>query len=106
MLSLDTHQFYKRLESVGFSSNQAETITELIKETQIRAFEEIGENLATKAELKAEIQLLRSELKAEIQQVKSELEQKIAQTKIDLIKWLVTLLLAQTGIIAALVKLL
>jgi flagellar biosynthesis/type III secretory pathway protein FliH len=98
----DPHQSYKRLEAAGFSSNQAETITELIKETQIRAFEEIGENLATKAE----IQLLRSELKAEIQSVKSELEQKIAQTKIDLIKWLVTLLLAQTGIIAALVKLL
>jgi multidrug efflux pump subunit AcrA (membrane-fusion protein) len=87
----DPHQSYKRLESAGFSSNQAETITELIKETQIRAFEEIGENLATQAEL---------------QQVKSELEQKIAQTKIDLIKWMVTLLLAQTGIIAALVKLL
>ncbi|MBF0239697.1 MAG: DUF1640 domain-containing protein [SAR324 cluster bacterium] len=84
MLVFDTLQFYNRLEKAGFTKDQAEIVTELVKETQEKSFESISENLATKDELRHEIN----------------------QAKLDLIKWIITLLLAQTGIIAALVKLL
>ena len=102
MLVFDTHSFYKSLEKVGFTKDQAETVTDLIKETQQNSFEIISKNLATKAELFA----TKTELKEEILLNKTELKDEIHQVKVDLIKWIVTLLLAQTGIIAALVKLL
>ena len=91
MLVFDTYKFYQQLEQVGFTKEQAEKVTNLVKETQRASFEEISNNLATKTE---------------IGEVKAELELKITEVKVDLIKWIVTLLLAQTGILAALVKLL
>ena len=84
MLVFDTYKFYQQLEKVGFTKEQAEKVTDLVRETQEVSFGEISNNLATKTDL----------------------ELKIGEVKVDLIKWIVTLLLAQTGILAALVKLL
>ncbi|MBF0236973.1 MAG: DUF1640 domain-containing protein [SAR324 cluster bacterium] len=94
MRVFDTLQFYSRLEKAGFTKDQVEIVTELVKETQEKSFKSIGEKLASKEDL--------IKIKEEI----NRLEFKIEQTKVDVIKWMVTLLLAQTGVIAALVKLL
>ncbi|MBF0237544.1 MAG: DUF1640 domain-containing protein [SAR324 cluster bacterium] len=102
MLVFDTLSFYHRLEKSGFTKDQAEIVTELVRETQEKSFESLGENLATKQEL----QQTEHRLELRIEQTKQELQNEIHQTKFDLIKWMVTLLLAQTGILAALVKLL
>ncbi len=57
----------------------------------------------TRSELKRDIEQTRSELKRDIREVELRLEAKIetsaAQAKIDIIKWVVGLLVAQTGLI-------
>jgi len=88
-ITFDTHEFFNELKSAGFSDQQAETITKLqkaaIASTLEQAKLEYGlDDIATKRDLR--------ELKLSI--------------KNDLIKWIAGMMLAQAGIIAALVKLL
>ncbi len=88
-ITFDTHEFFNELKSAGFSDQQAETITKLqkaaIASTLEQAKLEYGlDDIATKRDLR-------------------ELELSI---KNDLIKWIAGMMLAQAGIIAALVKLL
>ena len=88
-ITFDTHEFFNELKSAGFSDQQAETITKLQKAAIVSTLEqaklEYGlDEIATKRDLR-------------------ELELSI---KNDLIKWIAGMMLAQAGIIAALVKLL
>jgi len=88
-ITFDTHEFFNELKQAGFSDQQAETITKLqkaaIASTLEQAKLEYGlDEIATKRDLR-------------------ELELSI---KNDLIKWIAGMMLAQSGIIAALVKLL
>ena len=76
----DTHRYVKRLTENGFTVRQAETLAD----EQISL---LNANLATKADL--------AQVKAEI-----------AQVKADLLKWMFGALIAQGGLIVALVKLL
>ena len=79
-IAFDTHRFVKHLTESGFTERQAETLAE----------EHVGllnANLATKADI--------AEVKAQIETVKA-----------DLLKWLFGALIAQGGLIVALVKLL
>jgi hypothetical protein len=64
--------------------------------------EAMRKDLATKADLAHEMLMV----KADVAATKTELELKLAETKAELIKWVAGLLLAQSAIIAALVKLL
>lgn len=88
-VTFDTHEFFNELKGAGFSDQQAETITKLqkaaIASTLEQAKLEYGlDEIATKRDLR-------------------ELELSI---KNDLIKWIAGMMIAQAGIIAALVKLL
>jgi hypothetical protein len=72
-----------------------------------------GEIAALRAELKAGIAALRAELKGDIADVRGEIvalrgEMKamIAEARADMMKWMIALLLGQTALIAALVRLL
>ena len=79
-IAFDTHRFVKRLTECGFTERQAETLAD----------EHVGllnANLATKADI--------AEVKAEIQAAKA-----------DLLRWMFGALIAQGGLIVALVKLL
>ena len=90
-IAFDTHRFVKRLTESGFTERQAETLAE---EHVVL----LNANLATKAdiaEIKAGTEALRQETKAAIEAVKT-----------DLLKWLFGALVAQGGLIVALVKLL
>jgi len=82
-IAFDTHRFVKRLTDCGFTEKQAETLAE-------EHVALLNSNLATKTD----IETLRQETKAAIEASKS-----------DLMKWLVGLLIAQGGLIVALVKL-
>jgi len=76
-ITFDTHKFVQTLKESGFDEQQAEGI--------ISAFQAAtGQELVTKDYLRAEIE----------------------SAKYDLIKWIAGLLLAQAGLVAALVKLL
>jgi len=83
-IAFDTHRFVKRLTGCGFTEQQAETLAD----EQVAL---LNSNLATKAD----IEKLRQETKAAIETAKS-----------DLMKWLIGALIAQGGLIVALVKLL
>ena len=77
-IAFDTHRFVKRLTESGFTEKQAETLAE-------EHVALLNANLATKADI--------AEVKAQIEAVKA-----------DLLKWLFGALIAQGGLIVALVK--
>jgi len=79
-IAFDTHRFVKRLTESGFTERQAETLAE-------EHVALLNANLATKTDI--------AEVKAKVEAVKD-----------DLLKWLFGALIAQGGLIVALVKLL
>ena len=126
-IAFDTHRFVKRLTESGFTEKQAETLAE-------EHVALLNANLATKAdvaavkadiarveasidalrqETKASMETLRRETKAAIARVEAgmdalrhETKAAIEAVKADLVKWLFGALIAQGGLIVALVKLL
>ncbi|MDE0210696.1 MAG: hypothetical protein OXJ64_12520, partial [Boseongicola sp.] len=97
--------FVKRLTDSGFTERQAETLAE-------EHVALLNGNLATRADVEgvraevakvvAGMEALRQETKADIAKV----EAKIESSKAELLKWMVGALVAQGGLIVALVKLL
>ena len=83
-IAFDTHRFVENLTESGFTEQQ----TEALAKEQVQR---LNSNLATKVDLQA---------------VKAELEAKIQASKVDLIKWIVMAMIAQSTLIVALVKLL
>ena len=112
-IAFDTHRFVKRLTESGFTEKQAETLAE-------EHVALLNANLATKADIasiKADIDALRQQttisMEALRQQTTISMEALRQQTrasieavKADLLKWLFGALIAQGGLIVALVKLL
>ena len=101
-IAFDTHRFVKRLTDCGFTEKQAETLAD-------EHVALLNANLATKADiarLEAGMDALRQETKAGIEALRQETKAGIETAKSDLMKWLVGLLIAQGGLIVALVKLL
>ena len=90
-IAFDTHRFVKHLTENGFTEQQAEVLAD----EQVSL---LNSNLATQADIavvQRDIEALRQETKASIAEVKS-----------DLIKWMVGALIAQGGVVVALLKLL
>ena len=108
-IAFDTHQFVKHLTSHGFTEEQAEVLAT----EQVNL---LNSNLATKADIamvQREIEALRQETKASIEALRQETKAEIAGVqreiealKSDLLKWLFGALIAQGGLIVALIKLL
>ena len=123
-VAFDTHRFVKHLTQEGFTLGQAEALAE----EQVNL---INSNLATKADiagvtentanveaalkadiarveaaLKADIARVEAALKADITTVEATLKADMAALKVDLLKWMFGALIAQGGLIVALVKLL
>ena len=112
-IAFDTHRFVKHLTASGFTEQQAEALAS----EQVNL---LNSNLATKADIesvKAEIEALRQETKAGIEALRQEtkadnasLRQEtkadIESVKADLLKWMFGAMIAQGGLIVALVKLL
>ena len=101
-IAFDTHRFVKRLTESGFTERQAETLAD----EQVAL---LNANLATKADIaavKADIAKVRAELKGDIAKVQAELKGDIAKVQADLLKWMIGALIAQGGLVVALVKLL
>ena len=107
---VDTLMISKILRQINFSEEQAEIISEIVKQTNLNAEHMIAEKisahkeevtkysdkLATKSDIK--------ELDLRIEMVKSDLETKIAEVKSDLIKWVAGLMIANTGLLFTLIK--
>ena len=101
-IAFDTHRFVENLTESGFTEQQ----TEALAKEQVQL---LNSNLATKVDLQAvkvDLQAVKAELEAKIETVRAELEAKIQASKVDLIKWIVMAMIAQSTLIVALVKLL
>ncbi len=101
-IAFDTHRFVKRLTESGFTEKQAETLAE-------EHVALLNTNLATKADIariEAGMDALRQETRADIESLRQETRAAIEAVKVDLLKWLFGALIAQGGLIVALVKLL
>jgi hypothetical protein len=95
-ITFDTHEFIKELKNAGFSEEQAEIITKLQKAAVNSTLEQARhdydlENLVTNHSLDS--RLRESELKSEV---------RLAETKSELIRWIISVGLLQTALIAAL----
>ncbi len=101
-IAFDTHRFVKNLTESGFTEQQAEALAK--EQVQL-----LNSNLATKVDIlaiKADIEAVKAEVekvKAGVETVKAELEEKIEASKVDLLKWMVTAMIAQGTLIVALV---
>ena len=105
-LIVDTLNIYNRLKSTGLSEESAGTIAEIFREA-------IEENLANKGDLKTTesnltkyIESVRTELKKDMEVLRAEIKTEIAESRASTIKWVAGMLVAQTALIATLVKLL
>ncbi len=108
-IAFDTHRFVKHLTENGFTEEQAETLAE-------EHVALLNANLATKGDIeavKADIEALRQETRSGIEVLRQEtradiarVEARVATVKADLVKWLCGALIAQGGLVVALVKLL
>ncbi len=124
-IAFDTHRYVKRLTKNGFSEQQAEVLAEeqvaflnanlatKIDIAEIHAsIAEIHAKLDTinadienlRAETKSGIENLRAETKSEIEKLRAETKSEIEKCKSDLIKWVVGAIIAQGGLIVALVS--
>jgi hypothetical protein len=86
-MAVDTLKLYERFSKAGMVAAAAKEVAEAIKESN----DELALGLATKQDLDLKVEILRKE---------------IADAKTSTIIWVAGMLLAQTGLIAALVKLL
>jgi hypothetical protein len=107
--TVDTLMLARILKNSGVSEKQAEVQAEVISE--VLATSQERDNLATKQDLEVEIAKVNSTLEIEIAKVNSKLEVEIAKVneaiaiaKFDMIKWTAGLMIAQTGVIFALIK--
>jgi hypothetical protein len=91
-ITFDTHEFIKTLQDAGFEAKQAEAVSTAFKQAS-------GESdLATGQDI--------DDLRRDMRELEIRLESKISDVKYDLVKWIAGMLLAQAGLVAALVKLL
>ncbi len=80
MNAIDTYAVVKELKAVGFTEDQAEAVTRVVRSAQ----DVDVSDLATKADLKAEIAAVRADLKSEITAVRADLKSEIAAVRADL----------------------
>ena len=124
-IAFDTHRFVKHLTENGFTEQQAEVLADeqvsllnsnLATQADVAAIHRDIDALrqATKADIagvQRDIEVLRQETKADIEVLRQEtkasiagVQREIAEVKSDLIKWLVGALIAQGGLVVALLK--
>ena len=97
-IAFDTHRFVERLTESGFTERQAEEHVVLL-----------NANLATKADIarvEGGLEALRQETKTGREALRQETRASIEEVKADLLKWLFGALIAQGGLIVALINLL
>ena len=108
-IAFDTHRFVKNLTAGGFTEKQAEALADeqvhllnanLATKADIQAVK--ADIQAVKADLQVEIQTVKADLQVGMQTVKADLQVGMQTVKADLLKWMVTAMTAQTGVILGL----
>ncbi len=97
MAIFDTLKFSKRLREAGVPTAQAEAEAEVLSEIFAVNLQELATKedlLATKEELRHEIKDVRNEIK----DVRNELSHEIKDLRFGLLKWIIGLAIAQSGL--------
>lgn len=90
-ITFDTH-VRQTLQEAGFDMKQAEAVSRAFKQASGEA------DLPAKRDLDA--------IRQDLRELELRMDAKISDIKFDMVKWIAGMLLAQAGLIAALVKLL
>ena len=80
VVALDTHEVVKELKAAGFTDEQAEAVTRVVRRAQ-------------------DVDLTDLATKQDLQSVKAELQIGLAEAKADLLKWMVGAIGVQTVVI-------
>lgn len=99
-ITFDTHEFFNELKSAGFSEQQAEVITKLQKTAVASTLEQ------SRIDYDSDNLVTNQTMNAQFRELELRLDAKISDIKYDMVKWIAGMMLAQAGVIAALVKLL
>ena len=107
---VDTLMITKLLRQLNFSEQQAEAVSEMVKQINIASEEIVREKIETHKKendvnlneiaSKGDLLIAKKELELQIEKVRAE----IANTKSDLIKWVAGLMIANTGLLFTLIK--
>jgi hypothetical protein len=87
--AIDTHAVVKRLMAAGFTDEQAEAVTLVVRDAQdidLSTLATKGDLAATKADLEKSIAATKAGLEKSMAEIKADLEKSIAATKADLEK--------------------
>lgn len=98
MALFNTLRFAQRLKDAGVSNAQAEAQAEALAEV----FALYSQELATKEDLrlvKEELRHEMSEVRHEVSDLRKDIDIKLANVKFDLLKWIIGLAVAQTGLV-------
>ena len=101
-VTFDTHRFVKNLTACGFTERQAEVLAE----EQVNLLESNLANKADIAAVRADVEASRLSGKADIEALRLATKADIATVKAELLKWMIGAMIAQGGLIVALVELL
>jgi hypothetical protein len=112
-VAIDTLRYAKRLRAAGFTEAQAEVQAEALAEAVHDSFLTKDDLASAVEKLNSEIRDVQSGLRKEIQDMQIELKGSEARMRIEirdlhtnLLRWLIPLIIGQTAVVAALVKLL
>lgn len=92
--AFDTLKLVRRLESAGMPGAQAAGLAEAFAEIMITELATKGDLRELRAELRAEIGLLRTDM----EKMRGELRTEIAASKSDVLRWIVPLMLGQMAL--------
>ena len=103
----DTHRMVKHWYRPASPTSKQSRLTDAV--SAARGFD--IEILATKDELKQEISLLKAELRQEIAELRADFKQdvarldaKIADSKAEILRWVIGLAIAQSGLLITLLR--
>ncbi len=92
--TFDTLEYFEKLKGAGFTEQQARVQVEAMQGVVKSYDEATRKELATKGDIQ--------DVRTEIQDIRIELKAEIADTKHEILKWMVTAMLAQTAILIGL----
>jgi archaellum component FlaC len=109
VIALDTYEVAKTLRAAGFSEQQAEAVTRVVRDSQNVDLSSLATKLDL-AEVKTEISGIKTEIsgiKTEISGIKIDIAKvrtEAAETKAEIIKWVFGISIAQAGFIIAMLR--
>jgi len=124
VVALDTHAVVKELVAAGFTDEQAEAVTRIVRQSQdvdlsnlatrsdlFGTKADLEKNIAAikadleksivsvKADLEKSIAAIKAELEKSISASKADLEKSLAETRVDILKWMIGSIGIQTVVI-------